>query len=369
MYEIFNERTAKRNRGLQKFAAFNYISGILEQEKTKAIKYYRNFPTHISTGHFLVKLVESIVVGFNDEPQTHFDKVSDMALNYAMSMGLTSSIHKGKVFKEGVMFKKWTNEIIIAIDDNDYDLSDIINTWQDLRPIRFLHHELTDTLMPLIKGPQSRYGDESEDIGFAVTEINIPLLSLQYQMWRRANNHKRSGDFGTIGQFLISYPLANALHSFVDIAIFNRLKNNTYKLPNPKSRNYNPFPVITMEDRMEKVFTDINQLIIKNRMNFLDILDFVPIVDSLNLNELLELPKIPATRQITWALDIARLPTIAWLLAINEVSNSANNGQYINYIQRSLRNIKSDATFRNTLPTLDYLKLTQYLDDYIKPLV
>lgn len=367
MYDFFNTATSG-TMGHLRFPQFDLVKRNLNSNLTKIITYYRNFPGQITNQQILVRILESITVGFGTDPRVYRDTVASTAMNTSMSFKLTSSLYKGQVFESGLFLKQNSNEIIIATDTT-FDVSDIDNTWRDLQPVRYLHHELTDITMPLLYGKSSRYNGEIRDLDFSVIEINIPMLSLQYQCWRKATVGQRDGEHQSIAQFVKSFPILNAIHSFTDYAIFNRLKAITYDIAIPKSVNTHPFPLLDVSSKLDGVLQNVATQLLSRKLNIKNILQAVPMFSQPSLWETLHIPTTAHTRQIEWALNIARMSAIAWILTLREATHNTGDGAIINYMNYSLRNIKSDNILRNVLDPLDYLTVMNYINDYIKPYI
>jgi hypothetical protein len=367
MYTFFNNAVSGE-MGKFHFAEFNYIKRTMTQNAEKVVKYYRSFPGQIYSDNFLIRLLQSMTIGYGMSPERFVSQASDAAMHLSMALRMTSAIYKGQLWNNGVFLHPDSNEIIIATDTK-FDISDIETNWQDLQPVKYLHHELTDITFPLLFGKKSRYSGEVPDLGFTVIEVNVPMLALQYQQWRKATANQKEGEHQSIGQFVKSYPIVNAIHSFTDYAIFNRLKCKTYETPIPKSINPHPFPIMDMAPRVDACMGKVVEFLTKKRLNFKNMMETVPMLSQDSLWDVLHVPKVPQTRQIEWALDIARLSAIAWLLTIRESTNSTMDGQIINYMNLSLRSIKSDNTFRTVLGPLDALKVNQYIAEYIKPFI
>jgi hypothetical protein len=367
MYNFFNNARSGE-MGKLHFPEFNYIYRNMKQNADKVVKYYRSYPGQVWSDNFLVILLQSLTVGYGMEPKEFVDKVSDATMQLSRVLKMTSAINAGKLYQRGAFLRPNSNEVLVAVDTK-FDLTNIETTWKDLQPVRYLHHEYTDITFPLLYGKQSRYNVPVPDLDFAVIEVNVPMLAVQYHMWRKSTAWQAAGEHQSIGQFVKSYPVVNAIHSFTDYAIFNRLKALTYNVKIPKSINTHPFPVLNMEAKLDRALGNVLEGLLGKKLNFKNVLQSVPLLSVEDAWDLLHIPKVPPTRQIEWALDLCRLPAIAWLLTIREGSESATDGQILNSMKISLRAIKSDNTFRVSLGPTEALHLNTYIDKFIKPFI
>lgn len=369
MYTFFNYAKAPF-RGRVNFPDFIYVRNGLQREKTKTITYYRNFPRFIPSNHLLVKLIDSINVPYNDDIRIHYDKVQDIALNLSMALKMTSSLYRGKVFSPGVFYGKQSNEIIIATDDEfsgtDGEpkwIDSIETNWRDLEPIRVIHHEYTNLNMDIPFGP----APETKN-ALAVIIVNIPMLSCQYQQWRKELNSKReAGSALGVGQFLYAYPLANMINSHLDYSLFNRLSAIWKNDDIPPYRNNQSFFVVNYSERVDRLMAFVLNNLKSKQTDFPNLLMTIPAASEESMFNVLHLPKVVPTRQIDWALDVARLNAISFLLEFNRVTDNRRNNHYVTNMRIALRQLENDSVLRTALPNNILLDIERFIFTRIKP--
>lgn len=345
MYTFFKRRVTG-NKSLWRSPMWNMIDGIVEDNVETVIKYYRMFPSYLESSHIFTKIIDSLPVCKDDESlPDYIRRVEVMAQALASSLGFTSGLNKGRMFVEGVMFKKGTREFVVSVMD-DFDVFKVHENWQTLQPIKHLHHELTDMSIPLLKGKHSNYTGEVDDIGFNVITIDIPLFAAQYECWRRATRNVSAGMRWNSSNYLVAYPLANAIYSYVDYAVFNRLKCITRDIFIEPYNRTHPFVINSnIVGRLDKVLKDISAILKTNRkLDFQNILRMIPVPYDGNMWDALSVPDVPNSRQIEWVLEIARLPAIDWLV---EMDNSSLNTQTMSQLRLSIRDLRSDNVFTN----------------------
>lgn len=364
MYELF-EKQRNNERARQTFPKFDYVKDRMTEDANKVIAFTRRFPGFVHSDNYIASFINSITVPFNGNMGHYANMVGDAAMRLSRTVGMVSSINQGRVYTKGYFGRRDTSEIVIAVD-TDFDLSDLKDRWMDLRPIRYLHHETTDITFPILFGKDSRYGKDIPDIGYTVIEVNVTMLMVQYQYWIMSTESQQQGEHQSIAQFAKMYPLVNAIWSYTDIAIFNRLKELTYKLnPIPVSNNYHNYAINDVGGKLDTALKEMVEYLSKTRLDFISVFRCIPMLSAPNLWEALEPPSTAPTRQVEWALSIARLPAVAWYLVIAELSESHSSNDYRGTIRKAVQHFKNDGTFKNALDPLASLAVSEYINDYI----
>lgn len=360
MYTFFERRTTG-NKARWKAPMWSYIDNVIEENAKKVIQFYRNFPLFMNSTHVLSKLVDNLPLCKDGDLPSHISRIEKIAEQQTRTHEFTSPLSKGKIHTDGIMFRPGTKEIVICINEL-FDVFTINQYWKEACPITFLYHESTDLSIPFLHGKGSRYTGEIEDVGYAVIMLDIPLLAAQYECWRLWNNSLPAGQRHTIQQFLMSYPLVNAVRSFTDIAVFNRLKCITRgEIIEPYVKSH-PFPLTPIEGRVDNVLRAFKVVFERSTLDFQNMLLSIPEPFDANAWELFKLPDVANTRQIEWAMNISRMAVINWLL---DYGNKGMNAMNLNWFRRRIRDLKADNIF-NALPPLDQLSIRRYIDNIYK---
>lgn len=346
MYTLLNERVAPA-KGIVAFPEFTYVKNGLSRNLETAVNYYRANPMAVDSSHLLVRLLQSISIPFGEDVIIYKDRVTDLALNLAMSLGMTSPIATGKTF-DGVFYGKGSSEVLLAhIEDFDARLS--VTRWQDLEPIRVLKHPRTDVAMLLPNGQS--YSRES---GLCVIAINIPMLACQYRQFCIQAALTKDTPL-SVNQFVHMFALPNMLYSQLDIAIVNRLYALFRGWSIADAPATTPFALPNYQANLDPILNRVLQN--AQRMvthDFANLLRGIPLVTANSLWDLARLPQVLATRQVTWALILARLTMFELLVQINYISRNENNGVSLNVIRKALLELKSDQSMRGGLTAADY---------------
>lgn len=348
MYQLFEAHSYSPGGALL-FPEFLYGRRGLQSNLEKVIQYHRLNPSGLNGSHFLVKLLQSINVTLSLPPEVYNDKVTDMALNLAMSLKMTSALSRGKVFQQGVFYGDNVTEVIMASIDT-YDTLLLKKEWEDLRPIRVIYHPKTDLNLVMPDGKRP-----SDEPGYAVIVINIPMLASQYRMWRLydvANNNDDSPM--NVMQFLTMYPLPNMLYSHLEVTLFNRLIHKFYELDLPRFKNPNPFYLSDYSASVDKTLDHYLDVVRTKGWDFDTMLSQFPTVTYSDFHKVIRPPEMAFSQQVQWAVAMARLPMIAYLVQLNYVSGNERNQWYLNQIRRWLRQFNLNKALYSALPRYQY---------------
>lgn len=347
MYQLF-EAHSYQPGGALLFPEFLYGRRGLQGNLEKVIDYHRINPHGLNGSHFLVKLLQSINVTLTLPPDVYNDKVTDLALNLAMSLKMTSALSRGKVFQPGVFYGANVTEVILASIDT-YDTSLLIKEWESLCPIRVIYHPKTD--LNLVMPDGKRLSDEP---GYAVIVVNIPMLASQYRMWRLADFERNDDSPMNVMQFLTMYPLPNMLYSHLDVTLMNRLIHQFFDADMPKFKNPNPFYLTDYSKDVDKTLAHYLEVVKNRGWDFDTMLSLFPTVTAADFHDVIKPPAMAFSLQLQWGIAMARLPLIAFLVQLNYTSGNERNQWYLNQIRRWLRQFDLNKALYSALPRYQY---------------
>lgn len=365
MYDLFNE-LPHANRGVLSVPQYIYTHQGLLRELGRLTRYYQERYLLVPNQHILVKLLNGLNVSMKRDIQSYTDTAGDQAMNLSRVLRMTSSLNVGVVRPNGDFYGRNNPEVLIA-EDSEFNIEDATINWRDLQPVKVLRHPYNDMSFAL---PQGNYLG-SEGKGIIIISINVPMLALQYRMWVTEERHhdgvNESGTFESVQQFVRKYPIVNMIYSHMDIALFNRLKALYRGEPVSPYTKTHPFYQIDFSDRVNDVLSRFNQLIPQQKRLFDQYLLTLPSISKENMLEAMFLPKVVPTRQVRWAMILARMPLITFLMQLNAENDNPANAYYINQIRIALREIRQDRSLESIVP-LDVMKEFQLsVDEQINP--
>lgn len=359
MYQLLQESPNQFGGGLI-FPDFRRIRDGLQLSVDKIKQYRRMNPRNIPGGHVLLRLLQSIPVSQKMDARIYNDKVADIALLFTQSLRLTSALSKGQVWRPGPFLGKQSTEVIIANID-DWDVEAGLANWQELTPIRYLWHP-----MSTLKLPVADAGFATSEPGLTVITINVPMLASQYRAWRLAYNQQDESP-RTIGAFLQAFPLPNMLDSQIDIAVLNRLMGRFFGTQPIAEPFRHPFYLTDWSNELDRVLDKFLEQAGPKRWDFDTLVSHIPTVSSENLHHVLKLPEMAFTTQLQWAVMLARVTLVTFLVQFNKNTDNGRNQQYLNYIKRWLRYMDGNTTMRSAMPADLYEDVSILIDYGVVP--
>lgn len=309
-------------------------------------RYYRVSPFAVESDHFLIRLLHSINIPKSLSAERYYDNVDGLfSLNLAMALKMTSSISTGHLF-DGTFYGPGCKEILIA-HTQSFDPVKANERWRDLAAVRVLRHPISDLSMSLPDGKAN-----STDTGIAVIAINVPLLAIQYRAWWKEEYYLSqlyNESPHSIMQFIHMYVLPNMLPSHLDYVLFNRISNLSQGSAQGEAKRKHPFYVTDFSQRIDQVQTTMLTNLARMTKDFVGILHNIPAVTAPDMNVVMRLPGMAPTRQVMWALGIARFPTLDFLTRISLRGGFTKNGQEVNQIRQTFRNYVSGSVMKNVL--------------------
>lgn len=360
MYSLFNKMEWGNRGGAPTYLNYRYSLKGLRSNLERIVHYNRIYPRAVRPNHFLVKLIHSLNIPINMAPQRMVDLIGERTEGVGMAMNITSPLNKGRVFSPGVFYGEGSHEILIA-DSTPVDVRTALEDWESLRPIEFIYHPKTDLGMDVPHGFQN-----SEERGLCVVRINVPLLALQYQQWRQREWMYNSENQRTVMQFVASYPLNNLLYSQVDWAIINRVIHTYRGQPCTDSNLRKPFQVTDYTDRLQIA---VDQMVHDYRTRKFTMEQLLASIDLIGTSDALSrvaLPKLLATRQVKWALILAREPITRFLVDWNIQTGNSKNKAQLNTIRIETQRFLNDNVLRGSVPKRAFAYWNQQLVDLVK---
>lgn len=350
MYTLF-DKPLTQSPPVLRAANWGYVREGLRQNLQKVIHYYRRAPISVQADHFVTRFLQSITLPCSLPTERYYNNVNGLyALNLSMALGMTSEIFRGRTH-DGVFYGPGTTEVLVA-HTTDFDPFEAEVNWENLAPIRTLRHPRSDLDLKLLDGRASI------ETGIAVVLVNVPMLAIQYRAWRKRELYiaETTGDSPrNIGHFVHMYALPNMLRSHLDNALFNRLeKSFTGKTIIP-SQKCHSFTLVNWDRKLDQVQQIQLSQLANVTKDWFEALHELPAVSLPTMSDLMRVPRLAPTQQVTWALDLARLPALDFLTTLGERTHNVKNGQELNRIRQSVKDYRSNNTFRKMLPMGDAL--------------
>lgn len=357
--QLLIHQLQKRGRGVVYLPEWSYVQQAMFVNQNAIVDYYRPSGMAVDSDHPLVTLLLSLGIDVTVPLLRFHSYMSSNALTISMGQAMTSSLSRGRPFKN-VFYRQPTLEFLLA-HDNDFDPVIADRNWQDLIPIRVLSHGRSAINHPLLTGKTSG-GD------VAVIAINIPLLALQYRAFRleqiQLENEKQVQQ-KTIMQFLFAYPLLNAIMSHDDYALVNRMRMLSGLDGHDRNDFKHPFHVTNYDQRIDRLYGKLLEHILASRMNISTIAQTIPMFYDDDLLSLSMLPDIAPTRQVNWCALASRIELIQLLLKVQSSDGKATDGNFVSQLRYRLGTHLRDSSLRDQLPPAAFQRIQSIIQELL----
>ena len=360
MLDLFNEPSGRNHRTVAN-PRFDYVRRAHQSNLDRVIDHYRKNHYAVKSDHLLVQLIQSIPVEVRTPLEEFKLRVEAMADDIIRPFGLVSGSHVGEMREISDLYGEECQDLVI-LDETSFSPGEVRNRWFEMEPVRFLRHPKSNLNMEVPLG-ESVPGEK----GINVYTVNLAKLACQWRQWRLRELEENPDYPGSAMQFVSQFPLPNALRSQVDVAFLNMLRKEFKGEEIQKVSDYHPF---FFNDRFDKTLEGLqktNKAYTDRKTSFEDFLEIVRPIHAKNLREVVALPSLVPTRQITAAFTLARLPLVAFLLQWHEYSGSQRSRQEINDFRRSIRRIHNDRVMSEILGSEHLKEVKDYIEMEVWP--
>lgn len=341
MYKYFVKNREDTSFPIKKYSQFDYIKNRYIKELNRVTKIYRDRERNVKNTHLLNRLIETISPDINLDIIDYLSIVTATSKNISTQFHITSTVSKGRAFNN--LFYRANATEILLYEESNLDLEFIKNNFWKISPIKVIYSDDAELNYYI---PYA-----NKDLPFDslfIYGIDVNLLLIQYRYWAldRINN----GYGIDTSVFVGSIVIPNLAYGIFDFALFNRFLNISKGLPNPSTRNIHTFDIINFSSKVDEIYLKIFKDIKGDRIPLEFLLKAIPLVNHLNVYEMLKINAPFITTQIEWVIILSRIFIIYDLLNIMDKSGRSANSHLINDIPDMLRRINSRETSFYFLP-------------------
>lgn len=334
MYDLFKGSPSHKTSGYV-FPELLYVRRTYVRLIDDVKSYYRRYPKYVDPKNILGNILLHIPLKPELDDTAYAGYVEDTSDSLIKAFGLVASNSRGGSFRKGMTLGKNTSEVIIAHSES-FDVNNLRQSWRELTPFHYLYHSRTDLNLPIMN-------NQTPGKGYGVAALNLPMLAVQYRYWLRFNLDKDTPQKEAVHRFIGSYVLPNAINSFLDIAFFNRLARGAQGIGSPTYPTPHPFYLTDMTPRVERLITTVNAASVQRVKDIEQLAWATPVLSGENLYQTAYIPKDPVTRQNEWAIVLARLPYIRYLVG-QAVAAGRTDRSALNKVRVALLEAKWDRT-------------------------
>lgn len=349
--QLFFNQSQRLQKVLIKDPSWAYASSGLRRNIQLLQDYYRNAGYATRGNHLLVRILNSLGVQIETPLERFYEIVNAKTHRYSLHFKLTSPVYSGQLH-DGVFYGTHTKEILIADDTTDSPYR-IQKQWRTYPSIKVLDHPRSDLDCLLPNGKAN-----SVETGTATIAINISAMAVQFREYllQQAQRIDLNENPQTVPMFVHKVLLPNMLESHLDTALLNRFINLAIGKPMGSSLQKHPIYTVDMSKHVDGVYRNLLKTFQSQDVEYETYLRSIPLVYQTHAQDLLKLPELAPTRQLTWAEYVTRLKTIEFLFRISPSSGSKMSAQDQNYLLKKIVQYSSDGIFRQISDSETYLQ-------------
>lgn len=306
--------------------------------------YYAQNPTYLNSDHLLINLIHMAPMHMKSDLDYQIRLVREVVNDTASAFKLTSPTTQGTLHDGDAFYGEAIKEAIILSDSRFNEKL----PWRLAKPVRILYHPFTELSMELPLGQRRK----SKTTGYAVIEINYPMLIWMFRQWFVDPISKVNEDSHLpVSDFITRWVIPNALESHLDIAIFNRLQVQMFGGSIPEDPYRHHFQLVDFGRQVNEVLGEFVEIIERRDMSFDELMTACPLVEHDNLFTLFEPPNMLKIKQNSWALVLARLKLFEMLLGYDYLIKSQRNLSVKYELKRWIRMYLLERRIPSSLPS------------------
>lgn len=342
MHTLFNTPPSSQ-RGVAMVASYANLQRRLRSNVYTVINHCRESFYAVRSNHLLVTLLQTLGVPPTLPVFEYHDRVVTRAPEAAKALGIGSALWRTDTVANGHFYGRGTEEVLIAVEER-FSLFNVESTWRDLVPVKVLRHERTSLSINQLDGRES-----DAEYGLAVIQIDVVKLAHQYRCWYQEQLRAEVDFLQTPMQFVSQYPLPAMLMSHLDLAMFNRCYALSQGRPTEGFSSSWPFYLNDYSNQVDAYLRERLDTLKRSALDYSTLMSQLELVFAPTLREMVVLPRVAQTRQITWALALARLPVIKLLVWLDHHGGGNRNRNDNSTIRKGVREMHNDGDLRAAL--------------------
>lgn len=335
--------TASTQVTTQSDPAFHYLRAAYRREVADVVSYYHQRVYAVKNNHFLARLLNTLAVPMEYEIAQYARVAETRGTYVANSFRMTSELTAGTVF-DGHFYGPGGSEIILHRDCY-FDPVKADLHWPHIAAVHVHRHPQSHLGFLLPNGRET-----CSETGVSVVSVNVGLLAVQYRGFILQQYRKTAGvSLLGLNHFIHMYVLPNMLYRHADYVLMNRLMNLYYGAPLGQAYRTHPFLLYDYHQKLDQSLGFYLKRLQKKSLDFSSVLKSLPALYTENQEEALQLPDYAPTRQVEWALLVARLPTIQFLIDLMGSNAKARNQMHLNTLDRLITRLLRDQSIQQAL--------------------
>lgn len=320
MYSLFNQPIVF-NPALNKVSGWNETRRTVLEEMNRLAKFYQYTAQWSRNTNVINRILSSLDISPNKDKDYVAELTRESFADKIGMFGLYSSTITTRIQPTAQFYNQSCLEVLIY-DDSYFDANKAKANWRQLEPIKILDHPFDDINLSF---PDFNYKSTGNNSGLVFININVAMLVVQYHCWVESLQQEVPDISTATAQFIMRYPLFNAIKSHMDISIRNRFFKIYNNEPTSNFLKVHPVMLRDFSKLMDNSLRNVCVSVRSKSLTYNELLQQIPAVSYENQLQVLKLPDISPTRPVKWALDFTRLRTIYNLLRYEDTLQNSSD--------------------------------------------
>lgn len=313
----------------------NYMRRLYTFNRDSIETYYLDRTFAVKNTHILSRFLEHIAPHFSYDPYRYLEYVDDKVRYLVKHFKFTSDIEKGLVHPPHFFGNE--GEEIIMVEYEPFDVLRVVKNWETEPCIRIVSHPRNDTKLLLPLGT-----DDGSRRGLSIVSIDPLKLALKYREFMREQykNMKNDGIVLNKNHFVIKHVLNTTVEDTVDHMLLNKVMDKFYGKEEIVPKYKHKFKLYEPTTQIERYVDETLDVITNRRLDYVNIMNNIHLIFSMNATDLLALPEMSGTRQSRWALIVSRLKYMCFLYDVSK--DRERNKHFINDWKKLAQRLEQD---------------------------
>lgn len=317
------------------YSKFDWIKRRYTEQMFKIIDYYHNRDRVINNKNILSRIITNLSPNIYEDVSDYFIHIDKPSTYISKQYGLVSNINNGMVFNN-VFYTGKSKEIINYVDIS-HNIFEFENKWEYYSPIRIVYTDETGYDFHLLDRSK-----EKKEESLTVYELDIKGMLLMYREWCKMRLVK--GFSTNPNAFVAMYVIPNALQTMIDYITWNRFIEIYYTGSAPEFDNPHPFHVLDFSNGIDWILGKIIKDVDNTGVYINQLLKFIPTIVYKDMLQGLKLRRPYYNKQSEWAIWVARLRDMAFLIDILGTRGRQRNLQELKRFPVEIKMVEQGST-------------------------
>lgn len=312
-------------------ANHRYVMQRYDEALIRLQYYYRRAVHSVANEHIVTQILRHAGVAYANDDALYYNSVRRQVNNIATSLKINTATQAPGALPRNSFYGAGVTEFLVAVDTPLPTGLSFKKYWWRAQPLRVRYHPYSDLSFNIPDG------EDTQDVrGYAIIEINVPLLMLQFTHWKLWVQSRYETP-PSIQQFVMQYPVLNMAESHYEVCWFNRLANSLDSVPNVKQKKHYGLALPDISNVVANDQEVVIERLQRGNYNVPHIGQLTPMAYSSSLWNFCLPPIQQYTRCNTVYYLMALLPYLAYMSKLSFQTNNKDNNELTLVFQEALR--------------------------------